>query len=163
MKQQTIQLELQSRVVFDGFVPDTLMADYYRAADLFVLSSRYEPFGMTAAEAMASGVPTVVTVHGGLHRALTFGKHALYADPFDKEDLGITMLQALKHPRLSRRLARMGAQKVRDSYTWSRVAQRLMAVLARHERSAPVLRRPQWDDRARRTGTSSRAVRPGTL
>ena len=35
------------------------------------------------------GWPTVVTIHGGLFRALTFGRHALYADPLVKEDLGI--------------------------------------------------------------------------
>ena len=49
---------------------------------------------------VASGTPTVVTVHGGLYRALSFGRHALFADPFDKEDLGITIAKIFRHPRL---------------------------------------------------------------
>src|SRR5690606_19926174 len=73
LKQQVTDLNLTGRVTFGGYVPEEDIADYYRAADLFVLSSRYEPFGMTAIEAMASGTPTVVTTHGGLYRSITFG------------------------------------------------------------------------------------------
>ena len=90
LKALAAKLGLADRVRFAGFIADADLADYYRAADLFVLSSRYEPFGMIAIEAMACGTPTVVTIHGGLFRAVTFGRHALYADTFDKEDLGIT-------------------------------------------------------------------------
>lgn len=81
---------------------------------MFLFSSRYEPFGMTAIEAMACGTPTVVTIHGGLFRSLTFGRHALYADPFDREDLGMMIHKILKHPRLRSRLAHMGAHKARS-------------------------------------------------
>ena len=49
---------------------DSDIADVYRAADVFVLPSRYEPFGMTAVQAMACGTPTVVTTHGGLDGGL---------------------------------------------------------------------------------------------
>ncbi|MGB7768627.1 MAG: glycosyltransferase [Verrucomicrobiia bacterium] len=145
-KAQAVQLKLESRVRFEGFIPDEVMADYYRAADLFVLSSRYEPFGMTAIEAMASGAPTVVTVHGGLYRALTFGRHALYADPFDQEDLGITMYKVLRHPRLSARLARMGAHKARSLFTWTGVAQQLVAVVEQRESASLMLTDNEWDE-----------------
>ncbi|MBL9194672.1 MAG: glycosyltransferase, partial [Opitutaceae bacterium] len=65
LKAQAIRLGLEERVKFSGFVADNDLADHYRAADVFVLSSRYEPFGMTAIEAMACGTPTVITTHGG--------------------------------------------------------------------------------------------------
>lgn len=129
LKDQVAELGLSDRVEFSSFIPDEDLPDYYRAADLFVLSSRYEPFGMTAVEAMASGTPTVVTIHGGLFRAVSYGRHALFADPFDREDLGITMMKPFKHPRLYGRLSRMGAHKARSLFTWTGIAQQLVALV----------------------------------
>jgi mannosylfructose-phosphate synthase len=129
LKQQVTDLGLKDRVDFSGFIPDEDLPEMYRAADLFVLSSRYEPFGMTAIEAMASGTPAIVTIHGGLFRAVSYGRHALFADPFDKYDLGITMMKPLKHPRLSGRLSRMGAHKARSLFTWTGIAQQLVALV----------------------------------
>ncbi len=129
LKERSRELGLTKRVKFTGFISDADLADYYRAADLFVLSSRYEPFGMTAIEAMACGTPTVVTVHGGLFRALSFGRHALYGDPFDKEDLGIMMTKPFRHPKLWARLSRMGAHKARSLFTWTGIAQQLISLV----------------------------------
>jgi mannosylfructose-phosphate synthase len=122
-----LDLGLSERVRFAGFVRDEDMADLYRAADVFVLSSRYEPFGMTAVEAMACGTPTVVTTHGGLFRALRFGISGLFADTFDAMDLGITILKPLRHPALAERLSRYGAEVARSQFTWTGVAQQLIA------------------------------------
>ncbi len=140
------ELSLGDLVTFGHFIPDAELADYYRAADLFVLCSRYEPFGMTAIEAMASGCPTVVTVHGGLYRALTFGRHALFADPFDAEDLGITMMKVFKHPRLRARLARMGAHKARSLFTWTGIAQQIAALAESRSTPAFSLADHEWDE-----------------
>ena len=140
------ELGLQQRVRFGAFIPDEELADYFRAADVFVLSSRYEPFGMTAIEAMACGTPTVVTVHGGLYRALTFGRHALYADPMDREDLGMMIHKVLSHPRLRDRLARMGAHKARSLFTWTGIAQQLVALVERRSSESFALTDTEWDE-----------------
>jgi mannosylfructose-phosphate synthase len=120
------ELGLGERVQFAGFVPDARLPDVYRAADAFVLSSRYEPFGMTAIEAMACGTPTIVTTHGGLFRLLRFGIDGLFADTFDAADLGVTITKALRHRKLAERLSRNGAQTARSLFTWTGVAQQIV-------------------------------------
>lgn len=146
LKNQAARSPAAERIHFGSFISEDELADYYRAADMFVLSSRYEPFGMTAIEAMASGTPTVVTVHGGLYRALTFGRHGLFADPFDKEDLGIMMAKIFRHPRLRMRLSRMGAHKARSLFTWTGIAQQLVAAVEKRPSTSLTLDDREWDE-----------------
>jgi mannosylfructose-phosphate synthase len=145
LKERAAQSGCAERIHFGSFIPDADLPDYYRAADLFVLCSRYEPFGMTAIEAMASGTPTVVTLHGGLYRALSFGRHALFADPFDREDLGITMAKVFRHPRLRGRLGRMGAHKARSLFTWTGIAHQLVATVQQRA-TVSALIDDEWDE-----------------
>ena len=123
------QLGISKRVVFKDYINDDELPDYYRAADVFALSSRYEPFGMTAIEAMACGTPTVVTTEGGLCEQVDWGIEALHADPFDPEAFGHAIVTVLQHSAVSSRLSKFGPRKARSSFTWTRIAQQLLAFL----------------------------------
>ncbi len=146
LRERAAQTGYADRIRFGSFIKEDELPDYYRAADMFVLCSRYEPFGMTAIEAMASGTPTVVTVHGGLYRALSFGRHALFADPFDREDLGITMAKIFRHGRLRTRLGRMGAHKARSLFTWTGIAHQLVAVVEQRVTATVAVDHDDWNE-----------------
>lgn len=129
LRQLAEELGIRRRVLFRDYIPDECLADYYRAADVFALSSRYEPFGMTAVEAMACGTPAVVTTEGGLWEQTTWGLEALYANPFDPESFGHAVATVLMHPRVRDQLAKFGSQKARLRFTWTGVAQQILRVL----------------------------------
>lgn len=118
------ELGVADHIDWRGHIADEAMGDHYRAAGVFAMPSRYEPFGMTAIEAMACGAPTVVTVHGGLKDLFDFGAHALYADPQLPNELGTMVSLPLRYPRLRERLAADGAQWVNRTFGWERIAQR---------------------------------------
>ena len=128
---------IEDRVTIGSSLPDEAMADFYRASDVFCLPSRYEPFGMTAVEAMACGTPSVVTTNGGLYRTLVYGSEALYADSFDAHDFGLSIAKILKFKNLSARLSDKGAHKARSLFTWSGIAQQLINAV--HATKAPKL------------------------
>jgi mannosylfructose-phosphate synthase len=133
-------LGISDRVELSGSLSDDEMADFYRAADVFCLPSRYEPFGMTAVEAMACGTPTVVTTHGGLFRTLDFGLEAVYGDSFDAVDFGMMILKILRHSDIAERLSFHGAHKVRSLFTWTGIAQQLLGAVEGRSR-------PRFDSR----------------
>ncbi len=129
LRQRAAELGLADQVDFRDYVPDEQLADYYRAADVFALSSRYEPFGMTAVEAMACGTPTVITTEGGLWQQVTWGWEALYANPFDPPAFGHMIASVFQHPEVAQQLANGGAHKARARFTWTGIAQQLVRAL----------------------------------
>jgi mannosylfructose-phosphate synthase len=134
LQELAAELGIAEHVRFHDYVPDDDLADTYRAADVFALSSRYEPFGMTAVEAMACGTPVVVTTAGGLWQLITWGSEGIYADPNDREAFGIAIATVLQHPAVARQLSMLGSARARASFTWNGIAQELLAVLDGVER-----------------------------
>lgn len=125
-RQLAAEMGIADRVEFGDYIPDEQLADCYRAADLFALSSRYEPFGMTAVEAMACGTPTIVTTEGGLWEQVTWGREAVFANPFDPAAFGHAISFVLQYNAIYDRLAKFGCQKARAHFTWTGIAQQLI-------------------------------------
>ena len=126
LKKLAADLGLSRRVIFRDYITDEELPDYYRLADVFALSSRYEPFGMTAVEAMACGTPTVLTTEGGLWEQVVWGLEALYANPFDTASFGHAICSILQHQPVYDNLAKYGSQKVRARFTWTGIAQQIL-------------------------------------
>jgi mannosylfructose-phosphate synthase len=122
------ELKVNRHIKWLGYIPDEDMADHYRAAGVFALPSRYEPFGMTAIEAMACGTPTVVTTHGGLHEVVDYGTHALFADPKAPEEYAVALSLPMKYPSIREKLSIHGARFARRSFGWTGVAKRTLSL-----------------------------------
>jgi len=142
LKSLAKELGIRRRLIFRDWIPDEELPDYYRIADVFALCSRYEPFGMTAVEAMASGTPTVITTEGGLWQRITWGLDALYANPFDPEEFGYALYCVLQYPRIADQLAKFGSQKARANFTWMGIAQQILRILSGHRMGAVLSGRP---------------------
>lgn len=133
LAEQARSAGVEKNVEFRGHIPDLELADWYRAADVFALSSRYEPFGMTAVEAMGCGTPCVVTSRGGLCPAIRQGIDAICADPLDPEGFGHSLSTVLRHEAVRRQLSECGAAKVQAGFTWSNVARQMVGAFAAAE------------------------------
>ena len=122
------ELGIADKIVWKLYVPDEDLANFYRCARVFALSSRYEPFGMVAIEAMACGTPTVVTVHGGLYDVVDFGKQALMADPNRPIEYGTMLALPLLYPEMGKKIAIEGAKFSRKHFGWTGIAKRLLGL-----------------------------------
>lgn len=121
-------LGVGDKIKWVSHVADEELADYYRAASVFSMSSRYEPFGMVAIEAMACGTPAVITRHGGLFELIRFGTHALYADPNRPVEYGTMLAFPMLYPELFHQLSVEGARFARSSFGWTGIAKKILGV-----------------------------------
>ncbi len=95
-----------------GFTPHERLPDLYRGASVFVYPSRFEGFGMPVLEAMACGVPCVVSSHPSLDEAC--GTAAVRVDPLDPDSIAAGIVRALEERD---ELSRKGLEHVRP-FTW---------------------------------------------
>jgi glycosyltransferase involved in cell wall biosynthesis len=97
-----------SQVRVEGFIPPERVVAYYAAADFLVLPSHHEPFGAVVQEAMAAGLPVIVTSAVGAARDLVQeGKTGFVVPPGDPEALANRIAMLLKDPSLC---AKMGIE-----------------------------------------------------
>ena len=122
---QVRRLQLDASVEFLGQLPPDAVAQQRATAQVAVVPSNYEPFGLVALEAMAWGIPLVASDVGGL-REFTEDV-AILVPPANAAALAQALLRVLSDARLRQDLAWRGIERARD-YTWDRCADLTAAV-----------------------------------
>jgi glycogen(starch) synthase len=137
---------LDGHVEFLGFVPDEELAMYYAAADLAVVPSLYEPFGMVALETMAAGTPCIAADTGGLRELVVHDATGLRFSPGDPASLAGAILRLLTDARLDRRLTLDARRMLNDQFSWPSIAERTVDVYERAIKEERRLRRGRRRD-----------------
>jgi len=122
-------LGLTEQVRFVPPQPHHLLSTYYRAADVCLVPSRSESFGLVALESTACGTPVIAAAVGGLRSLVEHGRTGFLVESRDPADFAAATARILGDRDLSTALAAAGAARARD-YTWSTTAARLRRVYA---------------------------------
>jgi D-inositol-3-phosphate glycosyltransferase len=100
---------------------------YYSAAEMLVMPSHYESFGMVALEAMACGTPVVASQVGGLAFLVQDGVNGLVVPDDDPRLLADRLELLIRQPELREKLGRQAAAYAQE-YAWEKIAQRILQV-----------------------------------
>ncbi|MGA7304691.1 MAG: hypothetical protein WBW88_07435, partial [Rhodothermales bacterium] len=92
------------------------------------------------------GTPTVVTVHGGLHEVIEFGRNCLFADPLLPEEFGAIMALPLRYEGLREKLSIEGSRFARRTFGWTGIAKRTLQVFERYKGKYAVSTTSAWGD-----------------
>ena len=108
-------------VTFVGSRSRSELKTYYSAADVFVTTPWYEPFGITPLEAMACGLPVVGSSVGGIKMTVADGQTGFLVPPRDPAALAQRLARLLSDPPLRARFGDSGLRRVHQLFTWKRV------------------------------------------
>ncbi len=106
---------LGDRLKFTGKVDFPLLQQYYANAEALVLPSYYEGFGLPPVEAMASGIPAIVSNRASLPEVC--GDAALYVDPADYRSIALAMIKVIEDPEVRAQLVLRGRERAKQ-FTW---------------------------------------------
>jgi glycogen(starch) synthase len=128
LRAQAERLGLSEHGSFLGWIGDDALHALYRIADLCVVPSIYEPFGLVALEAMASGCPCIVADTGGLREVVPVGERVgLRFNGGDAEHLGVMIERLLVDNELRERLVTEASEHVLR-FDWDDIAQRTRSI-----------------------------------
>ncbi|MFT4125231.1 MAG: glycosyltransferase family 4 protein [Gordonia sp. (in: high G+C Gram-positive bacteria)] len=136
--EQTRRHRVSRSVEFLGAVDHAGLVELMHRCAAIVLPSRYEPFGIVALEAAATGIPLVTSTAGGLGEAVVDGSTGLTFAPADVAGLAAAVRGTLSHPAEAAARARRARARLSTDFAWSDVAARTATVYAGAKRRVRV-------------------------
>jgi glycogen synthase len=142
LKDKAKYLGLGDKVIFTGYIDDTERAMFYRAADAAVVPSLYEPFGISALEAMSAGCPVLVSDIGGLKDIVEHKVNGIKLMPGSKDSIRDNILELLNNKLLSSEVSENGIRLVNERYLWDKVA---LCTVELYEKVKEEARGTEWE------------------
>ncbi|RIK45281.1 MAG: glycosyltransferase family 1 protein [Chloroflexi bacterium] len=124
------ELGIRDNVLFRGSAPQELLPDYYAAATVGAVPSRYESFGLVAVEAMACGLPVVASRAGGLKFTVDDEVSGLLVHPSDPKALADGLRRIIDNPGL-RASMQVGARQTAIRFSWQAIAPAMLNLYER--------------------------------
>jgi len=124
MVERVAELKIGKRFRFTGFLQGPQVEEAFAKADLYVMPSVSEPFGLAPLEAMMYDVPVMISRQSGVSEVL---KHALKVDFWDVDELANKMIAVLKYPPLAGELVERAREELKN-LRWERAAQQILEV-----------------------------------
>ncbi len=121
---EAANLGISDKFIFTGFLRGPEKDSVYQAADVYVMPSISEPFGITALEAVKNRTPVIVSKQSGVSEVL---RSALKADFWDVEELANKIIAVLRYKSLPRDLKKESVREI-VNLTWDRSAEEVMKV-----------------------------------
>ncbi len=123
LKAQVDAMGIGNKVYFAGYLQGKDVQRMYKAADIAVFPSTYEPFGIVALEAMLSENPVVVSDIGGLNEIVEHRVNGMKAYCGNPNSIADSILELLFDHKLCSDITKKAKNKVRNEYNWSKIAQ----------------------------------------
>jgi D-inositol-3-phosphate glycosyltransferase len=136
------RLGMAAHVRFTGRKGRAELGQYYNAADVFVTTPWYEPFGITPVEAMACARPVIGAEVGGIKDTVVDGSTGFLVPPRDAQAVAARLLVLQRNPALQRAMGEAGLSRAYQHYTWGRIAQRIAAIYGAVVQAAVSRRHP---------------------
>jgi phosphoheptose isomerase len=128
LQQVAAEEGVTEQVTFVGRRDRDRLKYYYSAADIFVTTPWYEPFGITPLEAMACGTPVVGSNVGGIKFSVRDGETGYLVPARDPAALAERIAHLYQHPKLLSLFRRQSISRVNDLFTWERIARAVAEV-----------------------------------
>src|SRR3990167_6188750 len=125
--EKAAEMGIADKVLFAGFLQGEDLERAYKMADVYVMPSVSEPFGITPLEAMSNGVPTIISRTSGVSEVI---RHCLLVDFWDIDDISSKIISVLRYSQLTESLKENAFSEIRH-FNWDIPAKKCIDIYNR--------------------------------
>lgn len=126
-----LKLGISNKVRFVGFIPDQILPYYYSSADIFLFHSNYETFGITLAEAMASGLPIIAVKSTAVPNVIDNGRTGILVEPKNDQSFAAAIIELLNSEKMRVKLGEEALRVAQREYNASIIAEKYLNLFSR--------------------------------